>query len=300
MGPACWTNSFSAACNKGLSRHHRPSALVCLPPCLCGCSRNTNSDSRKLLQLKRSLCLPPYSGFSTGSISTLWEEPNAAGVSVPGMLRQLWGACYTAEATTLAVVGPQETQELLQLVQEAFGSMRQRQDSSSGSTAGALGIAAEAAGIAAGVSDIESDRSSGSDSSADEASDSEAVGAAAAVPAPEAAVHAKAQQEGQPDQAAGVGSDVCSQIAAPQHHSQHHLQQHNGHCQPQVDVDQLAKHQQQTQQGRPRYPVDVYSAGAGGQLVRVCPQRDLRELQVLWYIPTGAMTHSRWAQGMGV
>lgn len=270
---------------------------------LCCCSRNTNSDSRKLLQLKRSLCCQPYSGFSTGSISTLWEEPNAAGVSVPGVLRQLWGACYTAEGTTLAVVGPQETQELLQLVQEAFGGMRQRQDisSSGGGTApGAGGTAVEAA-----VSSSESDSSSGSDSSGEEGSDEEAVGAAAAtVPAPEAAVHAKAQQEGLPDQAVGVGSEVCSQIAAPQHHHlQHQQQQQSGNGQPQMHVvppmqqqtPQQQHMQQQAGQGRLRYPVDVVSPGAGGQLVRVCPQRDLRELQVLWYIPAGAMQYSRWA-----
>jgi hypothetical protein len=38
----------------------------------------------------------------------------------------------------------------------------------------------------------------------------------------------------------------------------------------------------------------VCSAAAFGQLVCVCPQRDLRELQVVWYIPAGIMTHSRW------
>jgi hypothetical protein len=31
--------------------------------------------------------------------------------------------------------------------------------------------------------------------------------------------------------------------------------------------------------------------------VCVCPQRDLRELQVVWYIPAGIMTHSRWGRG---
>jgi hypothetical protein len=40
-----------------------------------------------------------------------------------------------------------------------------------------------------------------------------------------------------------------------------------------------------------RYPVDV--CGSVGQYVRVCPQRDLREVQVMWYIPAGAITHSR-------
>jgi hypothetical protein len=53
----------------------------------------------------------------------------------------------------------------------------------------------------------------------------------------------------------------------------------------------------QQQQQQHRYPVDV--CGPGGQFVRVCPQRDLREVQVMWYIPAGAMKHSRWgARGL--
>lgn len=34
-------------------------------------SRNCNSDDRKLLQLKRSICRPPYSQFSTGA-GSMW------------------------------------------------------------------------------------------------------------------------------------------------------------------------------------------------------------------------------------
>ena len=301
-----------------------PCPSCCCPVCLVCCSRNTNSDSRKLLQLKRSLCgTHPYSGFSTGSIETLWEDPKAAGVSVPGVLRELWGACYTAEATTVAVVGPQETQELLQLVQEAFRAMRSSSNNtgagvagssgSNGTAAAAAAAAAKACSSAVSVSSSSSSSSSGSDSSADEASDGEAVGtvgiaAAAAAAAPEAAVHAKAQQESLLD-LAGVGGEGCSQIAAPEHHT-HHMQHQQGYAQPQLDPQQQPQQQQQqqpkqvahAQQSSQRYPVDVCSAAAFGQLVCVCPQRDLREVQVVWYIPAGIMAHSRWggSRGWGV
>src|SRR5689334_13312328 len=76
-------------------------------------SRNTNSDSRKLLQLRRSLCEAPYSNFSTGSLDTLWLQPTASGMDVPAMLKALWKQCYNADATCVAVVGPQEPDVLL-------------------------------------------------------------------------------------------------------------------------------------------------------------------------------------------
>eukprot|EP00775_Hariotina_reticulata_P010378 gene10378-10536_t len=42
--------------------------------------------------------------------------------------------------------------------------------------------------------------------------------------------------------------------------------------------------------GSRRYPVDV--AGQRGLLVQVKPQRDLRELELSWYLPCGVMSHS--------
>lgn len=87
-------------------------------------SRNTNSDGRKLLQLRRSLCRPPYSSFSTGNIETLWTQPAAAGgLDVPAALRALWARCYSGGATCVAVVGPQPPQQLLSWVAAAFGGM---------------------------------------------------------------------------------------------------------------------------------------------------------------------------------
>lgn len=278
--------------------------FVCCPPrhCCCQlhCSRNTNSDSRKLLQLRRSLCEPPYSGFSTGSIQTLWEDPTAAGVSVPDVLRQLWGAHYAAESTTVAVVGPQEPQELLQLVQEAFGQMRCSSGSngSSNGGCGSNGVSVlpktPAAAAAAGMEmetlpeEVSSSSSDSSLSRAGDDSDFEASTAEGAVggAAPEAAVHTKAQLELLDPVAAET--EPCSQIAAPEHGQQHiHYQQ-----QQQQHTAQATQHHQQRQQQH-RYPIDVCAADSVGQFVRVCPQRDLREVQVMWYIPTGAMTHSR-------
>jgi insulysin len=61
-------------------------------------SRNCNSDARKLLQLRRSSCRPPYSSFSTGSIETLRDEPAARGVDMAAQLRALWERRYSAGA----------------------------------------------------------------------------------------------------------------------------------------------------------------------------------------------------------
>jgi secreted Zn-dependent insulinase-like peptidase len=40
-------------------------------------SRNTNSDERRLSQLRRALGNRPYSKFSTGNIATLWDDPKS-------------------------------------------------------------------------------------------------------------------------------------------------------------------------------------------------------------------------------
>jgi hypothetical protein len=60
-------------------------------------SRNCNSDSRKQLQLRRSLGLPPYSSFSTGSIETLRDRPLGEGRDPVAALKELWGNYYTGE-----------------------------------------------------------------------------------------------------------------------------------------------------------------------------------------------------------
>jgi len=265
-------------------------------------SRNTNSDSRKLLQLKRSFGEPPYSGFSTGSIKTLWEEPNAAGISVPDVLRELWGGFYTAPSTTLAVVGPQEPQVLLQMVQEAFGNMTPGSNGSNGSAAGGWPAAGDVSNAPPPYSSSSSDVSSADEASETE-SESESEGRVSGVPAaaaaPEAVVHSKAQQGVGPEAAVTPsGEEVCSHIADTplQQHTTHHQQATAaGQQTHQQHISPAAQRQQQQQQQR--YPADVFGVGqggGGGVLVRVCPQRDLRELEVAWYIPTGAMTHSRW------
>jgi hypothetical protein len=204
----------------------------------------------------------------------------------------------------VAVVGPQETAELLQLVQEAFGSMRRSGSGSSngGSSGGSNGVAAgskqvlqrEDGAVASGVSSSGGSSSvSGSGSSSSEESDVEistADGSVAAAAAPEVAVHTKAQQE-LLDSLGADAERTCSQIAAPEHSQHHHHQQST--LMSQAPMHHQQQQQQQQQQQRHRYPVDVCSPRSAGQFVRVCPQRDLREVQVLWYIPAGALTHSR-------
>lgn len=172
-------------------------------------SRNMNSDGRKLLQLRRSLCAAPYSNFSTGSLTTLWEQPQQQQLVVPAALRSLWESFYKADGTCVAVVGPQEPQVLLQWVEEAFTEMPSSNSklSSTRSTANGSSISCSTGQRASGI--------------------------------PEAAVT--------------VGE-------VPAVH---------------------------------RYPVDVVGCDSREVLVRVCPQRDLRELELSWYIPQGMMTYSR-------
>jgi secreted Zn-dependent insulinase-like peptidase len=190
-------------------------------------SRNTNSDGRKLLQLRRSMCLPPYSNFSTGSLATLWEQPQQQGVDVAGMLRKLWQQYYSAESTCVAVVGPQEPELLLQWVADAFGEMPRN-------------------------------RNSVSNSSADNPASS------------------------------SVEDNDCMQVEVA-------VESTDAVCTPDNSSEQEQQEagpQQQLQQQH-RYPDDVVAPGSRGLLVRVLPQRDLRELQLCWYIPAGVMTHSR-------
>ncbi|KAF8073057.1 PXM16 [Scenedesmus sp. PABB004] len=149
-------------------------------------SRNTNSDSRKLLQLRRGLCAPPYSSFSTGNLDTLRTQPAARGADVPAALRALWARGYSSHHTCLALVGPQPCEQLLAWAGDAFGGM------------------AGAGGAAGG---------------------------------------------------AGAGGADAAPLS-------------------------------------PRYPSDATDPDAGGALVLVRPQRELRELELTWYVPAGVMAHS--------
>jgi insulysin len=189
-------------------------------------SRNTNSDGRKLLQLRRSLCLPPYSNFSTGSLATLWEQPQQQGLDVAGMLHDLWQQYYRAGSTCVAVVGPQEPEQLLQWVADAFGDIP-----SSGSS-------------------VVTDSSAGN----------------------------QASSEG--------GDSSCMQVSSAGKHTE-------AQCTLDNSSEQQQQQQEAGQQQQQRYPEDVVAPGSRGLLVRVLPQRDLRELQLCWYIPAGVMTHSR-------
>lgn len=281
------------------------------------------------------------------SIKTLWEEPTAAGVCVPDVLRQLWQQTYAAESTTLAVVGPQDTEELLGLVQHAFGGMRRRTTATAaaeegddgGSSevkrfkAGSTTTAAEPAVDGSSDATTSSSHTASGDSSSDGSSDSEAgplipaAGTGAGGPhsshssglTPEAVLHIKAQQEGADSAAAAAGDEQCSRIAAPHHHHNHNQQQQGEqHAAAMPQPPTAPPPQQQQRMGHHRYPVDVVSTltpgscGGGGattatttpRLVRVCPQRELRELEVVWYIPAGAMVHSgcvrRWRGERGI
>jgi insulysin len=87
-------------------------------------SRNRNSDARRALQVRRSALGPPLSGFSTGSIETLRDAPQAAGVDLPAAMRALWREAYVGPAVTAAVVGPQPVEELEAWVRSAFSGVR--------------------------------------------------------------------------------------------------------------------------------------------------------------------------------
>eukprot|EP00879_Flechtneria_rotunda_P024945 GHRR01026472.1.p1 GENE.GHRR01026472.1~~GHRR01026472.1.p1 ORF type:complete len:484 (+),score=112.71 GHRR01026472.1:146-1453(+) len=194
-------------------------------------SRNLNSDGRKLLQLRRSLCRPPYSNFSTGSLQTLWEQPQQQGIDVPKALQHLWQQCYKAESICVAVVGPQQPDVLLQWVSEAVANI----PSSSNST--------------------DSNASSGSCSNG-----SNAV-------------------------SCGNAAGIISEHAQQCYSSDRAMQQHEvASVQPSIATSMCM-----------RYPLDVCNSDetSRGQLVLISPQRQLRDLEVSWYIPSGVMEHSR-------
>jgi insulysin len=107
-------------------------------------SRNCNSDGRKLLQLRRSLGRPPYSQFSTGSISTLRDAPQEAGVDVAAALRGLWRRRYLAPATTVAVLGPQDPSALEAWVRDAFAGIAAARDGSGDGSGDGIGNGAVA------------------------------------------------------------------------------------------------------------------------------------------------------------
>jgi secreted Zn-dependent insulinase-like peptidase len=161
-------------------------------------SRNCNSDARKLLQLRRSLGRRPYSSFSTGSITTLRDDPAEAGTDVVAALRALWGRAYVAPATTVAVLGPQEPEALEAWVRAGFEAMpaTPRGAPAGGSASGSGG----GGGVAKG-----------------------AEGAAA-------------------ESASGRYGDL-----------------------------------------------DVYGEEQAGTLLRVAPMRDLRSLELAWFVPAGAL-----------
>eukprot|EP00879_Flechtneria_rotunda_P030835 GHRR01033527.1.p1 GENE.GHRR01033527.1~~GHRR01033527.1.p1 ORF type:complete len:485 (+),score=121.85 GHRR01033527.1:146-1456(+) len=192
-------------------------------------SRNLNSDGRKLLQLRRSLCRPPYSNFSTGSLQTLWEQPQQQGIDVPKALQHLWQQCYKAESICVAVVGPQQPDVLLQWVSEAVANI----PSSSNST--------------------DSNASSGSCSNG-----SNAV-------------------------SCGNAAGIISEHAQQCYSSDRAMQQHEvASVQPSIATSMCM-----------RYPLDVCNSDetSRGQLVLISPQRQLRDLEVSWYIPSGVMEH---------
>ena len=187
-------------------------------------SRNTNSDARKLLQLRRSLGRPPYSQFSTGSLATLRDGPAEAGADAPALLRALWARAYVAPATTVAVVAPQEPEVVEAWVREAFEGLAAARPGGSGGGGGNDGNGSGAGGLAAAASEGEAADCGGG--SAATAGDGEAAATAAAA-------------------ASGASG---------------------------------------------RYGVlDVYGDEQEGALLRVCPSRDLRLLELSWFVPAGAL-----------
>jgi hypothetical protein len=208
--------------------------------------RNTNSDARKLLQLRRSLGVAPYSNFSTGSLATLRDAPGAAGVDVGAVLRRLWDMHYAAPATTVAVVGPQEPAKLLRWVEDAFGEMRRCGNatstttaacsaSSTGTTAAATSGKLDGTQRAAGDGDCCTDSCSGSASHASNSG------------------------------SAVLRNPVCSSASSRDH-----------------VVTALE-----------RYPTEVMMPPDGGsRLLLVCPERDLRDLELSYYVRCGLSSHA--------
>ncbi|GIL80830.1 hypothetical protein Vretifemale_9906, partial [Volvox reticuliferus] len=212
-------------------------------------SRNCNSDARKLLQLRRTAAGGLLGKFSTGSAATLLERPAAAGLDVPAALAAFWRERYLAGALCGCVVGPQPLSELRTIVMEAFAGVRLRDDYSADPRVSG-GVAEPR------VSGARPDHEQGPESSSP-------------TPAPQP----RSPGSGSPMERSplalpeAVGPEAGS-LASPSMSG-------SGGGDAAVTV---------------RYSFeDMCLPGRLGQLFRVASQRELRQLEVVWYLPYGMM-----------
>ncbi|GAX81935.1 hypothetical protein CEUSTIGMA_g9363.t1 [Chlamydomonas eustigma] len=87
-------------------------------------SRNCNSDDRKLLQLRRSCLGSPLNKFSTGSCVTLKEVPASRGWRLDYVLRHYWERQYTGGSLCVSVVAPQSLDILEEWATASFRDVR--------------------------------------------------------------------------------------------------------------------------------------------------------------------------------
>jgi insulysin len=88
-------------------------------------AKNLQSDSFRLYQIEKSRQNPqhPHSKFFTGNKQTLLEDTKKAGLNLRNQLIEFYGKYYSANQMTLAVVGPQSTDELTRMVKDAFSNI---------------------------------------------------------------------------------------------------------------------------------------------------------------------------------
>lgn len=87
--------------------------------------KNLQSDTRRIYQLKKSLCNcdHPYYKFSTGSKETLSDIPKETGVDTRAALLEFHRKYYSANLMALCVVGPYDLDVLQEWIVELFSSI---------------------------------------------------------------------------------------------------------------------------------------------------------------------------------
>jgi len=88
-------------------------------------AKNQLNDSWRLFQLTKSTANPlhPFSKFGTGNLSTLRDDPVAAGIDVRALLLRFHQEFYSASIMKLAVLGKESLDELEHMVREKFSGV---------------------------------------------------------------------------------------------------------------------------------------------------------------------------------
>lgn len=88
--------------------------------------KNLQSDVWRMQQLHRSLGNPkhPFSGFSTGNLKTLRDEPLARGIKIRDEFIKFYETHYSANRMKLVVLGRESLEQLQEWVESLFSAVK--------------------------------------------------------------------------------------------------------------------------------------------------------------------------------